>query len=151
MQLRFRPVRASDHDWLFALHKAAHRELVEAVYQPWDDHEQREVFFAPLVTDFAVSVIERAGCPVGAVYLGLRDADCWLELLEVSPDQQGQGIGTHALAWVTGHAAGGRATRLQVHRRNARARTLYERAGFTVVAETPKHHMMRCPSPVAAR
>ena len=71
--------------------------------------------------DHQVFVIESAGLGVGAVYLGERDGDSWLELIEVTPSWQGRDIGTAALKWVEDAAAkSGQRVRLQVHRFNQR-------------------------------
>lgn len=81
---------------------------------------------------------------VGAVYLGERDGDTWLDLVEVAPAQQGRGLGGTALRWVTGQAAGrGTGTLLQVHRVNDAARRLYLREGFVPAGETATHHLPR--------
>lgn len=89
-------------------------------------------------------VITSGGVDVGAVYLGERDGDTWVELVEVLPDRQGEGIGTAVLRRVV-RASGesGRGTRLQVHRVNVRAGRLYEREGFIVVGGTATHHLLR--------
>lgn len=133
----------NDRDWLYDLHKAAHRELVEQAYGPWKEAQQRE-FFAPVVEGHEVFVLERDGQRVGAVYLGLREGDTWLELVEVDPAAQGRGLGTHLLTWVTNRSiAAGRGTLLQVHRVNSRARSLYLRSGFVSAGETATHHLLR--------
>ena len=78
------------------------------------------------------------------MYLGERDGDAWLELIEVDPSRQEEGIGTAALRWVVDDAADhGRGTLLQVHRMNRRAERLYEREGFVRVGETATHHLLR--------
>lgn len=141
-------VRASgphDTEWLFALHEAAHRELVEQACGPWEEKQQRQ-FFRSLLEDHDVFVLEREGERVGAAYVGLRDGDTWLELVEVDPTCQGLGLGTHLLSWVIDRsAAAGRGTLLQVHRLNDRAHSLYLRSGFLPVGETATHYMLRHP------
>lgn len=128
---------------MYDLHDAAHRELVEQAYGPWEEAQQRE-FFAPLVGDHDVFVLEQGSARVGAVYLGHIDGDTWLELVEIDPAAQGQGLGTHLLAWVADRsAAAGRGTVLQVHKVNNRARDLYLRSGFVSAGETATHHLLR--------
>ncbi|NNC13262.1 GNAT family N-acetyltransferase [Planctomonas sp. JC2975] len=145
MEIELRKAVADDEGWLFELHEAAHRELVEAAYGPWVV-EQQEEFFRPLVDDHEVFVVVAEGHDVGAVYLGERDGDTWLELIEVEPAHQGEGIGAAALRWVvSGSADRGRGTLLQVHRINDGAKQLYEREGFASVGETPTHHLLRRP------
>ena len=137
---------ASDLDWLYELNEAAHRELVEQAYGPWLDAQQRK-FFDPMVNDHEVLVLERDGQRVGAAYLGLRDGDTWLELVEVDPSSQGLGLGTWLLGWIVDRSsAAGRGTLLQVHKVNERARSLYLRTGFLPVGETPTHHLLQHPA-----
>jgi GNAT superfamily N-acetyltransferase len=143
MEIELRPATPADEEWLFGLHEAAHRDLVEAAYGPWVAAEQ-EAFFQPLVDDHDVLVVAAERRDVGAVYFGERDGDTWLELIEVAPEHQGSGVGAAALKWVVGESRKQqRGTLLQVHRVNERARRLYEREGFTVCGETLTHHLLR--------
>lgn len=49
----------------------------------------------------------------------------------IVPEYQDQGLGTQALSWVEAHMKGTmQAIKLQVHRSNPRARSLYERMGY---------------------
>lgn len=142
-EVALRPALEADHEWLYQLHEQAHRELVERAYGPWEEGQQRG-FFRPLVNDHEVFVLVDVNEPVGAVYLGERDDDVWLELVEVMPAFQGRGFGTHALRWVVDRAAvQGRSTLLQVHRVNEDARRLYLSEGFVKVDETATHHLLR--------
>jgi GNAT superfamily N-acetyltransferase len=134
---------AQDETWLFQLHEDAHRELIEAAYGPWV-LEQQQQFFRPLVDKYEVFVIESAGVCVGACYLGTREGDTWLELIEVTPSRQGDGLGAEVLRWVVRQSEkAGRATVLQVHRLNIGAKRLYEREGFVVTGETVTHYLLR--------
>ncbi|WP_157432288.1 hypothetical protein, partial [Agromyces italicus] len=79
MTITTRMATVTDEGWLFQLHEDAHKELVEAAYGPWIVVQQQE-FFRPLVDDHDVFILEQDGSAVGAVYLGIRDEDTWLEL-----------------------------------------------------------------------
>ncbi|PYY38996.1 GNAT family N-acetyltransferase [Curtobacterium sp. MCPF17_046] len=143
MGITVRPATEADHDWLFQLHEDAHKELVEAAYGPWDP-EQQGHFFAPLVGDHDVHVIEQDAKPVGGLYLGARGNDLWLELIEVRSEYQNEGIGSAGLRWVLEEAAKAhRGTLLQVHKMNTSARRLYERLGFVRFEDTETHHLLR--------
>ncbi|MER6126272.1 GNAT family N-acetyltransferase [Streptomyces sp. NPDC001795] len=132
-----------DHQWLYELHEQAHRTLVELAYGPWKEDQQR-AFFAPLVNDHEVFIFCDGGRQVGAVYLGERDGDVWLELVEVLPEFQGRGYGTFALRWVVQRASEqGAGTLLQVHRVNRDAHRLYLAEGFSPAGETKTHHLLR--------
>ena len=141
--LQVRPVTNEDRDWLFSLHEQAHRELVERAYGPWEEEQQRG-FFDPVVNDHDVFILSDGHQNVGAVYIGERDGDVWLELVEVLPDFQRRGYGTIALRWVVSHASEqGMGTLLQVHRVNEDARRLYLSEGFSAAGETDTHHLLR--------
>ncbi|WP_165372738.1 GNAT family N-acetyltransferase [Pengzhenrongella frigida] len=142
-RLGLRASTDADRDWLSVLHEQAHRDLVERAYGPWIAAQQRE-FFAALVDEHTVFVLTHDSEPVGAVYLGERDGDLWLELLEISPAHQGRGFGTFALDWIDQAACEqGRGIRLQVHLLNEAAHRLYLKQGFTATGETPTHHHLR--------
>ncbi|GAA4356060.1 GNAT family N-acetyltransferase [Angustibacter luteus] len=140
-----RPCTPSDHEWLFQLHDAAHRDLVERAYGPWEDGQQR-AFFTPLLDEFDVFLFEHEGVPVASVYLGDRDGDVWIELVEVDPRHQGRGIGTAVLSWTVERAhTQGKGVLMQVHRVNADARRLYLREGFEQVDQNDTHDFLRHP------
>lgn len=143
MEIEFRQATRADEQWLFCLHESAHRDLVQAAYGPWVTEQQQE-FFRALVDDHDVFVVSADRRDVGAVYLGERDGDTWVELMEVLPECQGSGVGAATLQWVVGESrTRQRGTLLQVHRLNERARRLYEREGFTARRETVTHYLLR--------
>ncbi|WP_350270729.1 GNAT family N-acetyltransferase [Brevibacterium sp. CBA3109] len=145
MTISTRAATYEDEAWLFQLHEDTHKELVEAAYGPWLVAQQQE-FFGPLIEGHDVFILVSEGADVGALYLGRREEDTWLELIEVTPARQGQGIGAAALTWVVEQSAkADRGVRLQVHKVNARAKRLYEREGFAEVGETETHHLLRHP------
>jgi GNAT superfamily N-acetyltransferase len=145
MGLTPRPATPSDEGWLFDLHDAAHRGLVERAYGPWDDVQQRD-FFAPLLTEFEVLVFENNGVPVASLFLGERDGDVWIELVEVEPSLQGRGVGTAVMSWAVERATSeGRGVLLQVHKVNTGAQRLYLREGFRQVDDNDTHFFLRHP------
>ena len=145
MNVTLRTATSSDQAWQFQLHEDAHRALVEAAYGPWDEEQQLQ-FFLALVHAHNSYIIECDGGAVGAVYLGLRNQDQWLELIEVSSDRQNQGIGSTALDWILSKAENdGRGTLLQVHQLNTGALRLYEQKGFLPAGQTESHELLRHP------
>ena len=141
--IEVRAATNGDHAWLYELHERAHRELVERAYGPWEEEQQRG-FFAPLVAEHEVHILSAGEEPVGAVYLGARDGDVWLELVEVLPELQRRGYGRSAVRWVHARASRqGKGTLLQVHRVNEDARRLYASEGFVDAGATPTHHVLR--------
>lgn len=138
-----RPATSADHEWLFQLHDVAHRDLVERAYGPWEDAQQRQ-FFQTLLDEFEVLVFEDQTKLVASLYLGEKDGAVWIELVEVDPSHQGQGIGSAVLAWAVERAhAENKGVLLQVHKVNADARRLYLREGFEQVDENDTHYSLR--------
>ncbi|MEU1537448.1 GNAT family N-acetyltransferase [Actinacidiphila glaucinigra] len=143
MSVEVRLATEEDHQWLYELHEQAHRALVERAYGPWKQDQQR-AFFVPLVSDHDVFIFSNGDRRVGAVYLGERDGDVWLELVEILPELQRRGYGTLALRWVVERAGKqGVGTLLQVHRVNEDAHRLYLAEGFSPAGETATHHLLR--------
>ncbi|MBO0511471.1 GNAT family N-acetyltransferase [Streptomyces beijiangensis] len=143
ISVEVRPATQEDHQWLYELHEQAHKALVERAYGPWKQDQQR-AFFAPVVNDHEVFIFSDGDREVGAVYLGERDGDVWLELVEILPEFQRQGYGTHVVRWVVQRASEqGTGTLLQVHRLNEDAHRLYVSEGFSPAGENETHHLMR--------
>ena len=136
---------ASDIEFLYALHVATMKEYVAQTWG-WDETFQESRFretFDPEDT----RIITLDSRDIGMVATEERDADVFLALIEVDPEHQHQGIGTAIIQKII--AAGIRQKKpvfLHVLRVNP-ARRLYERLGFSVVAETPTHLHMRTKLP----
>jgi ribosomal protein S18 acetylase RimI-like enzyme len=141
MEIRTRVARADEWEWLYQLHRATMRERFEALYEPWDEAQQRVAFDA---REDHVEVIEADGVAVGAVHSRTeQDGSLYLQLIEVLPAYQSNGIGTSVFrAAISGAKHDGRDTTLETHKLNP-ARRLYERLGFVVEGETDTHLLMR--------
>jgi ribosomal protein S18 acetylase RimI-like enzyme len=137
-----RPARDGDREWLYALHCAAMRDVVERTWG-WDEAWQRAHFdsrFAPA----GISVITEAARDVGALSLQARPSELYVAALEIAPEMQGRGLGTAVMRWVLAEAASrGVPATLQVLQANAGARRLYERLGFQVTGQVERHLRMR--------
>lgn len=96
--------RGQDMNWLFALHAAAFRDLVEQRYGRWDDVDQR-VLFNRRDPRNPIEVISTEGIDVGACHWRYED-----DYVEVHPAYQGIGIGTAVLSGTA------RAVRLALNR-----------------------------------
>ena len=85
--------------------------------------------------DASFQVIEVDGEPAGRLYLDRRDDEMRIIDIALLPRFRGRGIGAALLRELIDEAAAaGRRVSIHVEREN-RARTLYERLGFTVVAD----------------
>jgi ribosomal protein S18 acetylase RimI-like enzyme len=139
-----RPAVEGDREFLFALHRASLKEYVAATYGPWDDQRQRELFdakFAPA----RYQIITRAGADVGCLRVEDFPDHVALSLIEILPAHQRQGVGTAVVQFLIARARAQRLPlRLHVFKVNP-ARRLYERLGFTQLAETPTHYIMQLP------
>jgi GNAT superfamily N-acetyltransferase len=128
---RLRPISPDDHPFLFALHVATMKELIDRTWG-WDEVWQREDFESRLA-GCRISIIEVEKAPVGAIYLELRPESVFIADLQILPDWQGRGIGTGIVRETVREAtSSGRVTELGVLQLNPRARSLYERLGFVV-------------------
>jgi ribosomal protein S18 acetylase RimI-like enzyme len=122
--------RATDNDspFCFALHEAAMGPVIAEVFGSWVPHVQRrfhEQWFDPN----RLQILEVDAIPVGVLdVLDLGD-HLYLARLEVLPEWQGRRIGSSVIADMSTSAA----VRLHLFVANVRARSLYERLGFTAV------------------
>jgi len=143
-----RPARDGDREWLYALHCASMRDVVERTWG-WDEAWQRAHFdsrFAPA----GISVITVGGRDVGILSLQARPAELYVAALEIAPEMQGRGLGTAVMRRVLGEGASrGLPVTLQVLKANEGARRLYERLGFQVSGEVERHLRMRHDGPGA--
>lgn len=125
---------------IYASTRAAELEIV-----PWSDARKEEFInmqFRLQTAHFrrnhphaSYDIILKDGTPVGRFYIA-READ-EARVLDIAllPDYRGQGIGTMLLRRLMAEAEEGRIPlRLHVERHN-RARRLYERLGFRVIAD----------------
>jgi ribosomal protein S18 acetylase RimI-like enzyme len=117
-----RPFRSDDEPLLFGLARMAFGD------EPgWDDRRTLSV----LETE-QVFVAEIGGLPAGFVALDASDDAARIDELFVTPDHEGEGVGTQLLEWAEGYAISIGALRLQVvvEAGNVRAQRLYRGRGF---------------------
>lgn len=142
--LNLRPIRPSDRDSLYEIHKAAMHPYVDSVWG-WDEDVQRE-FWKRTAHD-GVQVIEWKGESAGYLDLQWHPDHADIVNIVLAPVFQGRGIGE---AIITGIAAEARQrnmdVRLQVLKVNPRAHALYRRLGFEDTGETETHTLMTRPS-----
>ena len=133
---RTRSVRVGDHDDLLALDRQAfadtsavwqvdHDALLDAT-RATDEHRWRLVRRSPTTPG-----------PVGHALTGRTDKSGFLQRLAVHPAAEGRGVGSllvaDALRWLV--RSGARHAFVNTQPDNHRARTLYERQGFTVLPD----------------
>jgi ribosomal protein S18 acetylase RimI-like enzyme len=135
-----RPVTAGDYSFLRELNEATTREAVDATWG-WDDETQDARFrerFAPGVG--CIVVVE--GRDVGFLHAVHGEDEIFIAEIQVSAGHQGRGLGTSILRDVIEQAdSRGQPVVLSVLKAN-RARRLYDRLGFRVVAEDEARFFM---------
>jgi len=154
-----RPESEADTPFLMRLYASTREEEMAPV--PWPA-EQKEAFLASqfqaqrhhyrtYFADCAFDVIERRGEPAGRLYLQTRQTQLHIIDIALMPDWRGRGIGTAILQAL--QAAGrvrGKGVGIMVEKFNPALR-LYERLGFTPVADHGVYLEMEwLPAPRAA-
>ncbi|MFG1625184.1 GNAT family N-acetyltransferase [Kribbella sp. NPDC049227] len=140
---RLRPATSEDDAFVYELHGAAMGAVVEATWGPWDEAVQRgfhERSFLPerlrivMVDEVEAGVVDAGFAAPAVFYIGR---------IEILPRFQGVGLGSRILRDLLAAARGRGAAAAELHVLKAnRARALYERLGFVVIAdEDPKFRM----------
>jgi GNAT superfamily N-acetyltransferase len=138
-----RPAVEADREFLFDLHRATMRPMIERTWGVWEEAWQRAHFDARFDPS-AIFVLTVDGRDVGTVWLDRRPAELYVAELQVTPALQGAGLGTAMLRRVIAEAAeAGLPVTLQVLEANVRARRLYERLGFRAIGSVAPHVLMR--------
>jgi RimJ/RimL family protein N-acetyltransferase len=124
--LSVRPAEERDIADIVALHELEH---VSAYLNPPTADDVRGAFSRPALAQY---VIASGDAFEGLLLLTYHD-DWMVELHRIAIAQPGRGIGRFAIEWTLNHAFKERKANrvyLEVAARNARARRLYELAGF---------------------
>ena len=143
VEYRFRAATSEDDAFVYGLHRAAMGEVVEATWGPWDEAVQRgfhERSFSPE----RLQVVMVGGVETGVVDAGFEAPTVfYIGRIEILPRFQGVGLGSRILRDLLAAARGRGAAAAELHVLKAnRARALYERLGFAVIAdEDPKLRM----------
>jgi ribosomal protein S18 acetylase RimI-like enzyme len=134
MEYRLRRALESDKAFLYSLHCATMREIIEKTWG-WDEAWQR-ANFDERFEEQLVSIIEAAGRDAGGLWLQSTQEVLYIADLQILPELQGRGLGTSVLQGLIADATARRVPlELAVLRANPRARRLYARLGFTVIEE----------------
>jgi ribosomal protein S18 acetylase RimI-like enzyme len=136
VDLNLRPASERDQEFLYALHCSTMRDVIEQTWG-WDEAWQRADFEKRFKV-CAVSIIEAGSRSVGSLWLEQRPDSLYVHELQVTPPQQGRGIGTAVIEMVIEKGASrGLPIVLSVVAANPRARDPYERLGFRVTCVEP--------------
>ena len=140
-RFELRQATEGDREFLFGLHRAALGEYVTRTWGKWDDAWQKRWFDERFDLSLR-KLICVDGRAVGLLHVVDREGEVVLAGIEILPECQSRGLGSEVIRSVlTRGARRGVPVTLQVLRVNP-ARELYERLGFSVTCETPKHFQM---------
>jgi ribosomal protein S18 acetylase RimI-like enzyme len=139
--------RPEHRDFLADCFLRAMRESITASRGIWDEGRERAQFLSQLEGG-ETRVIRLGALDVGFLTLVRGDHAVELHTLCLSPGHQGLGLGSAVVRRVLGEERL-RGLELSVLNVNVRARALYERLGFEVIARTEHHTRMRF-SPAAS-
>lgn len=129
---KLRPATDDDSEFCYTLHRRSLGPVVAEVFGSWDDAVQRE-FHARWFDARRLKIIEDDdGTPIGVLDVQDGTDHTYLSRIEVLPEYQSRGVGS---AVIRDLLAAGRPVLLHVFTASPRARQLYERLGFRVVAE----------------
>lgn len=127
--LHLRPATDQDKAFVKRLNEEAYRAVVVEQFGAWDDPDQGSMFESEWKTH-AWQIVEQRGRQIGAMVILRHPDHIWLHEILVSPEHQGEGIGTELLLGLIDRArASNLPLRLRVLKAN-RARLLYQRIGF---------------------
>ncbi|HET6444610.1 MAG TPA: GNAT family N-acetyltransferase [candidate division Zixibacteria bacterium] len=130
----------ADYDFLYHLKTTCLKEYVAATWG-WDE-EYQQGRFAEFFDPAATQVVVVDGRDVGQLSVEDKGEELFLAGIYLLPDWQNRGLGTEIIQSLLSAAeASGQWVSLQVLRVNP-ARSLYERLGFRVLAETDTHLIM---------
>ncbi|MGB8635959.1 MAG: GNAT family N-acetyltransferase [Rhodanobacteraceae bacterium] len=158
--LAVRPEIDADRSFLAALYASTRKRELEAANH-WSD-AQRQQFLAMQFDaqhahyrehfgDAEFAIIERAGVPIGRLYLQRREDEIRLIDIALNADQRGDGLGTAMLEALLGLAEqAGLAVRLHVEHFNPALR-LYQRLGFKLVEDRGVYCFMAWQPPAVGR
>jgi len=131
--IALRPATPADSEFCFQLHKAAMGDYITAVWG-WDEQIQRDFHTRGFAPD-RWQIITADGADIGMLCVEYRPTEIYLTRIEVHPDHQGWGIGTHLITALLDEAdRRGQDLVLDVLTVNQRAQTLYQRLGLKEVA-----------------
>ena len=145
-----RAARHDDEGFLFALHRAAMRDYVEATWG-WDEHWQRG-HFARAYKPGRHAVVVRTGpvpADIGRISLTRHWRRTFLRDVELIAAERNRGLGSAVIRAVLAlERTEGRGVELLVLKCNP-AQRLYARLGFRIVADDGERLTMRAESRAA--
>ncbi|TJZ94362.1 GNAT family N-acetyltransferase [Actinacidiphila oryziradicis] len=124
-----RPATTADSEYCFQLHRAAMGAYITQIWG-WDEHVQRD-FHTGAFSPGRWQIITADGSEVGMLHVEHRPTEIYLARIELHPDHQERGIGSHLMRTLLHQARQqDRDLTLDVLVVNQRAQALYRRLGL---------------------
>ena len=140
-EVKYRPTKAEDRDFLYQLHVLTMKEYVDKTWG-WDDAFQEAVFKKDFDPD-EQKIITFDNQDIGVISVKHNENEVFLRTIEIHPDFQRRGIGTFIIESLLNVGLQvNKPVMLHVLKVNP-AKKLYERLGFKAVTETPTHFVMK--------
>lgn len=150
LNIAYRPFVEADLPFVTGLYVSTRSEEVAMTGWPaetqlaflLDQHRAQHSHYSLHYADAEWLIIERAGEPIGRLYL--RDEPGAVHIIEISlmPENRGSGIGEAILQDIAEQAQG-EAKKVSIHvEKNNRARSLYQRLGFEVTEDRGVYDLM---------
>ena len=132
-----------DKEFVYELSRTVYKDLVIKQFGKWDEKWQRD-YFEEKWKHSGYQIVEKCSRKIGAIWTTRHSNQILLKEIQLLPEFQSQGIGTELIMEQLKTAREKNIPiRLQVLRYN-RARSWYEKHGFTVCGETDSHYLMEC-------
>ncbi|MFW9856214.1 MAG: GNAT family N-acetyltransferase [Candidatus Thorarchaeota archaeon] len=141
--IKLRPALPTDFAFLYLLKKKTLKEYIEATWG-WDE-EFQYAYHQRNFDPSKLSIIQDDDKDIGCLSVSEDSQRIFLEVIEIVPEYQSQGIGRRLILDLILRGRDSRKNvELQVLRTNHRAQKLYAALGFQLVGESKTHFHMVC-------
>jgi ribosomal protein S18 acetylase RimI-like enzyme len=139
--IKLRPALPADLDFLYLLKKKTLKAYIEATWG-WDEAFQYR-YHQQNYDPSTCSIIQDGEKDIGCLSISEDPRRIFLQVIEIAPNYQNQGIGTRLVQDVISRGMElQKNIELQVLRVNQQARKLYTSLGFQITGESETHFQM---------
>ncbi|MFW9779313.1 MAG: GNAT family N-acetyltransferase [Candidatus Heimdallarchaeota archaeon] len=136
--IKLRPALPTDFDFLYLLKKKTLKKYIEATWG-WDE-EFQYAYHQRNFDPSKISIIQDDDNDIGCLFIFEDSQRIFLEVIEIAPEYQNQGIGRRLIQDLILRGRGsGKNVELQVLKVNHRAQKLYAALGFQLAGESKTH------------
>ena len=139
---QLRPAKPQDITFVYKLNKTTMQDSVIKTWGEWDETFQKK-FISDKFKPERYQIITHNHNDIGVVAIINQQDKIRLDEIQLLPQYQGQGIGTHIIKTLIQQAAqSNKPLHLQVLKVNTKAKKLYQNLGFNVYDQTQTHELM---------